>query len=329
MNTLITKAGLGWLAIPIGLAVGATVHCGASVRHSMQIPSDGAQWHEDYADAKVHATSEGRDLLLEFTGTDWCHWCTRLNEEVFKTDAFREYASDNLVLVRLDYPRQLPQSQEIKTQNEALQKAFEVSTFPTIILADAQGRPYATTGYQRGGSKPYIEHLTELKQIRIVRDEHFAAADGAHGLERAGHLHEAMKAVGPRLALKHYEATVEEIMALDAVNAAGLRAHYEGLFAANDHRSTIRELLRNRRTDPEGTINRIDRLIIDERSRMNSETLQVALGEKARIQMFILGDGVSGEVTAITAIAIDPKSKAAADIQSRIDSYRDQLEREG
>ena len=45
-------------------------------------------WTENFADAKARAAKEGKDLLIDFTGSDWCGWCIKLKEEVFNQQAF-------------------------------------------------------------------------------------------------------------------------------------------------------------------------------------------------------------------------------------------------
>ena len=67
--------------------------------------SAGDDWMTDYAAAKIKAAAEQKPLLLDFTGSDWCGWCIKLDKEVFSQKSFKEFAADNLVLVELDFPR--------------------------------------------------------------------------------------------------------------------------------------------------------------------------------------------------------------------------------
>jgi protein disulfide-isomerase len=50
--------------------------------------------------------------------SDWCGWCIRLDKEVFSQPEFVDYAKENVVLVKLDFPRDKPQSDAEKKQNE-------------------------------------------------------------------------------------------------------------------------------------------------------------------------------------------------------------------
>lgn len=120
------------------------------------------EWLTDYEAAKALAAESGKPILMDFTGSDWCGWCIRLKKEVFSQPAFLQYASENLVLLMLDFPSQKPQSDDLKAQNQALAEQFDIKGYPTIILADAEGNEIARTGYQRGGAEKYVEHLKEL-----------------------------------------------------------------------------------------------------------------------------------------------------------------------
>ncbi|MEO0475154.1 MAG: thioredoxin family protein [Planctomycetota bacterium] len=175
----------------------------------------GEGWTHDYEAAKTQASDEGKDMLLDFTGSDWCGWCIKLVDEVFSKDEFKGYADKNLVLVEIDFPRDKSKLTEATiAQNNKLKDEFGIRGYPTIILADSKGRPYAKTGYQRGGPENYVAHLTELKKVRAERDEHFAAAEKAEGIEKAKHLFAGLQAVGDDLALQHYKPTVVEVIAL-------------------------------------------------------------------------------------------------------------------
>ena len=121
-----------------------------------------AQWLTDFAKAKELAAQEKRPILVNFSGSDWCGWCQRLDSEVLSKESFKEYANKNLVLFEADFPRTTKQPDALKMQNQALAKKYSVRGFPTLLLLDAQGNVLAQTGYQPGGPEKYVEHLKEL-----------------------------------------------------------------------------------------------------------------------------------------------------------------------
>lgn len=120
------------------------------------------EWTTDYQQALAAASAAGKPILVNFTGSDWCIWCKRLMNEVFTKDEFINYAKENLILLKLDFPRSLPQTPEEKQQNEELAKKFQIQGFPTILVLDKDGMEKARTGYQQGGAENYVKHLQEL-----------------------------------------------------------------------------------------------------------------------------------------------------------------------
>ena len=62
-------------------------------------------WLDDYHKAQEEAKTNHKLLLLNFTGSDWCGWCIRLDQDVFSQSDFKDYASKNLVVLELDFPR--------------------------------------------------------------------------------------------------------------------------------------------------------------------------------------------------------------------------------
>ena len=201
------------------------------------------QWITDFEAAKAQAQAEGKDILVDFTGTEWCMWCIRLSGEVFRHSEFSEYAQKHFVLVECDFPQNVFGQPEAEfPEHQELADRFEIESFPTILLFDAQGRPFAQTGYQPGGPESYNAHLEELRQIRISRDEAFAAAEKLEGIERAKKLDEALLNLPGSLALPSYEPEVEQIITLDADNKAELRDAYAARLANHRFMARIRAL---------------------------------------------------------------------------------------
>lgn len=124
-----------------------------------QSSSDKLNWNGNLEKAVEQAKKENKTVLVNFTGSDWCIWCKRLSSEVFQQKEFEEYAKKSLVLVMLDFPKDIEQTQEIKEYNNTLAQKYGIQGFPTILLIDGQGKLVAQTGYQPGGAAKYVEHL--------------------------------------------------------------------------------------------------------------------------------------------------------------------------
>ena len=189
--------------------------------------ADDKLWVNEFEKAKQAAATEGKDLLMDFTGSDWCSWCIKLHKEVFDLDAFKTAAPKNFVLVELDYPQDKSKlSKEVQEQNTKLQQQFSIQGYPTILLADASGRPYAQTGYQAGGAEEYLKHLDELRAVKTKRDEAWKKAEGAQGTEKAKFLADGLKALDFDLAAAHYKPVVDEIAKLDPKDENGVTASF-------------------------------------------------------------------------------------------------------
>jgi protein disulfide-isomerase len=134
--------------------------CGAL----LQAAADELNWLTDLPKAQAKAKQENKLVMLDFTGSDWCGWCIKLNKEVFSQPAFAEYASKNLVLVEVDFPRSKPQSTELKKANAALQDKYKIEGYPTIIVLNSDGKKVGELGYQPGGPKAFIAELDKLKK---------------------------------------------------------------------------------------------------------------------------------------------------------------------
>ena len=122
-----------------------------------------AGWDDDYEKALATAKAEKKMVLLDFTGSDWCGWCIKLDKEVFSKPDFKQYAEKNLVLVEVDFPQSKHQVKKLKEQNEKLQAQYKVNGFPTIIVLNSEGKQVGELGYMEGGPQAFLAELDKLK----------------------------------------------------------------------------------------------------------------------------------------------------------------------
>lgn len=132
-------------------------------------------WLHIVEDAFQESQKTGKPILANFTGSDWCGWCKRLTASVFVHDEFKKWADENVVLLELDFPRRKSLPNELKAQNQSMQRAFEVRGYPTIWLFDLEkddaGRysiiPHGKTGY----AKTVGEFTGALDQMIAQREK--------------------------------------------------------------------------------------------------------------------------------------------------------------
>lgn len=185
-------------------------------------------WTTDFQDARKTAAAAKKDLAILFTASDWLDLAKTFDKEILSQKDFLDAATEHYTLVRLDFPKE-PSSQpsQTTTQNQMLMRAYRIRGFPTLILADALGRPYAVTGYHEGGLDSWIEEFNQLRQTREKRDRLFAEAKKAEGVERAKLLTQALPDLPGNLAARYYRNVVDEIIKLDPTNETGRVGYYK------------------------------------------------------------------------------------------------------
>lgn len=137
-----------FLILTIGLALSITTYA--------------QNWVYDIEDAKTIAQKENKQILLVFSGSDWCAPCIKLDRQIWQTEVFKNHAKENLVLLRADFPKrkknQLPKVQQDK--NKALAETYNTKGyFPFVVLLDANGKVINQLGYK---------NLTPAKYIKAI-----------------------------------------------------------------------------------------------------------------------------------------------------------------
>ncbi len=266
----------------------------------------GDEWMTDFEAAKKKAAAENKDLLVDFTGSDWCGWCIKLVDEVFNHDSFKKGVADKFVLVELDFPKDKSNiSEATQKQNAELQSKYGVQGFPTILLLDAKGRPFARTGYQAGGPEKYLTHLDELRAVRISRDEALTAADKLEGVPKAKALVAVLKTL-PEDQLGQYSDITEQIAKLDPAGETGFVAKQKRKDAMAKLEGDINAAMQAGQTD--GAIALVDKFIAD--NKVEGEEKQTLLGLKMNPLLSTKNfDGAAKVIDELIAAA--PETKAA------------------
>ena len=129
----------------------------------------------DYDAALARAKTSGRPLFVLFTGSDWCVWCQKLEEDVFSKPEFLDFATNAYELAVLDYPMKKPQPEAQKKRNRELSRKFKVRGYPTVLLLDSTEKVLYTTGYERGGAAKWVEGFKKGVALQPLVDEHLAS----------------------------------------------------------------------------------------------------------------------------------------------------------
>ena len=113
--------------------------------------------------AIAEAQTEGKLVLADFTGSDWCPHCVTLKKEIFNTPQFKSWARNNVALLELDYPKRSQLPAEIRQQNEMLKSRYQISSYPTVLLLDVQGNVKGKLIYRSGQSPENWVKMADMR----------------------------------------------------------------------------------------------------------------------------------------------------------------------
>ena len=124
--------------------------------------ADEGQWLTSLSEGQALAKKENKPIFVDFTGSDWCPGCIKMEKNVLSKQEFLDYAKTNLVLVQLDFPLDKPQTQEVRKANAAWQTTYKVDGYPTFLLLKPDGtETWRQEGYLEGGPAAIISALNK------------------------------------------------------------------------------------------------------------------------------------------------------------------------
>ena len=116
-------------------------------------PAHPGAWLTSLDEALELAAETHRQILVDLWA-DWCTWCKRLEEDVFSTPEFQEYAQ-RFVLLRVDT--------EDGEEGTRLRERFQIDSLPTMLILTAdQVKAGELQGYLK--TEPFIQSL-ELERM--------------------------------------------------------------------------------------------------------------------------------------------------------------------
>jgi len=129
------------------------------------------KWHTNIDSAKTEAKALNKIILMDFTGSDWCANCIRLERALFTTEEFAKYADKNLVLLKLDFPSKKKNSlspEQIKHNEQLAEKYNKQGAFPTVLFLDAEENILGKLKQPQNKLENYIENMESiLNKVKI------------------------------------------------------------------------------------------------------------------------------------------------------------------
>lgn len=124
-------------------------------------------WKTNLAEAKEEATAKSKNIVLVFSGSDWCAPCIKLDRTVWQSEEFKTEAPENWVFLKADFPKKkanaLPEAQT-KANQELAEIYNPEGSFPKVIVMNNEGKVLGIMGYEKIDAKEYITKLKSFKE---------------------------------------------------------------------------------------------------------------------------------------------------------------------
>lgn len=122
-------------------------------------------WQTNFDDAKALAIKENKNIVLVFSGSDWCAPCIKLEKTVWMSDAFQKEATKSWVTYKADFPKKKANqlAPELTEQNNKLAEKYNSGgSFPLVVLLDKNGKVLGMTGFKNVSAEEYVAMLKKM-----------------------------------------------------------------------------------------------------------------------------------------------------------------------
>ncbi|RTZ06974.1 thioredoxin family protein [Flavobacterium bomense] len=124
-------------------------------------------WESDFNDAKIKAIKENKNILLVFSGSDWCAPCIKLENTIWKSEDFKNEAEQKWVIYKADFPKKKANLlvANLTASNKKLAEQYNKSgNFPLVLLLDKTGTVLGITGYKNVTPQEYIQIIHSFEK---------------------------------------------------------------------------------------------------------------------------------------------------------------------
>lgn len=124
------------------------------------------KWVNNFETAKKIAKEENKNIIMIFSGSDWCAPCIRLDKNIWQSQEFKEESTNNWVTMKLNFPRkkanQLPADEE-KHNRELAEKYNKEGNFPLVVILNPEGKVLGKLGFKNVSPEEYIKLIKEYE----------------------------------------------------------------------------------------------------------------------------------------------------------------------
>lgn len=218
-------------------------------------------WLTTPDDAYAQARESGKNVFIEFTGSDWCGFCKILKKNVLSSPEFEKALGDQYVFLELDFPRKTSLPEEQQKVNRELAKKMEITGYPSIVLTDKNGQPYAKSVGAPLKPDEFLKAAASWEQSKTDRDKHFERADALSGKEKAAALYDGLKTMDSSLWKPFYGEVVKEIEQSDPEDTCGYKSDTEKKERIAAQKREIVNIYKSNRMDLEKVGKELDTML--------------------------------------------------------------------
>lgn len=123
-------------------------------------------WKYNFEAAKKEAETENKNIVMVFSGSDWCAPCIRLEKNIWQSETFIKEANENWILVKVNFPRKKANQlsdEQTKHNRELAERYNREGSFPLVILLDPKGTVLGKIGFKNVSPEEYIKMIYALK----------------------------------------------------------------------------------------------------------------------------------------------------------------------
>lgn len=179
-------------------------------------------WETDMETALQKAAVQGKGIVIEFSGSDWCEPSQLLRKKVLHTKEFEEELKDEFIFVNLDFPTHKLLPEKLRDQNEIMSDKYGIESFPTLIFTDTLGRPY----HSFTGLCDWETAVIDIGNAKSTRDEflvEMSRMNKAVGDERFRLMGQVANLLPDELLTSYYSYLVDEANSKDVEDLSGLK----------------------------------------------------------------------------------------------------------
>lgn len=131
------------------------------------ITSNAQSWKTSFTEAKAQAAAENKNILLVFSGSDWCAPCIKLDKTIWQSEEFKSESAQKWVIYKADFPKKkanlLPL--ELTESNKKLAEQYnKAGNFPLVLLLNPAGSVLGISGYKNVSPQEYIQLIHSFEQ---------------------------------------------------------------------------------------------------------------------------------------------------------------------